>query len=65
LIDHDVSLIAACCEATIGLDFGNLLAHGPTKEVLASPEVRLAYMGEASGTGDTEEESSVNFRAIA
>ncbi|MEY4730223.1 MAG: hypothetical protein RL020_1381 [Pseudomonadota bacterium] len=45
LIDHDVALIAACCEHTMVLDFGKLLALGPTKEVLEQPEVRRAYLG--------------------
>lgn len=47
LIDHDVALIAACCEVTMVLDFGKLLACGPTEEVLALPQVRRAYLGEA------------------
>jgi len=46
LIDHDVALIDACCEETIVLDFGSLLAQGPTKEVLNDPSVRKAYLGE-------------------
>jgi branched-chain amino acid transport system ATP-binding protein len=46
LIDHDVALIVACCEETMVLDFGVLLALGPTKEVLERPEVRRAYLGD-------------------
>jgi branched-chain amino acid transport system ATP-binding protein len=46
LIDHDVALIVACCEETLVLDFGNLLALGPTKDVLERPEVRRAYLGD-------------------
>jgi len=45
LIDHDVELIAACCMQTMVLDFGRLLAVGPTAEVLEKPEVRRAYLG--------------------
>jgi ABC-type branched-subunit amino acid transport system ATPase component len=45
LVDHDVALIAACCEETMVLDFGRLLALGPTAEVLRQPEVRRAYLG--------------------
>ncbi|MBC7940378.1 MAG: ABC transporter ATP-binding protein [Chitinophagaceae bacterium] len=48
LIDHDVALIAACCEVCMVLDFGKLLATGPTVEVLSLPEVRRAYLGEAA-----------------
>jgi ABC-type branched-subunit amino acid transport system ATPase component len=46
LIDHDVDLISACCVQTMVLDFGQLLALGPTPEVLKKPEVRRAYLGE-------------------
>ena len=46
LIDHDVALIAACCEQTMVLDFGKLLALGPTAQVLEQPEVRRAYLGD-------------------
>jgi len=46
LIDHDVALIDACCEQTMVLDFGRLLAKGRTAEVLSDPLVRKAYLGE-------------------
>ena len=46
LIDHDVALIVACCEETMVLDFGKLLALGPTKDVLEQAEVRRAYLGD-------------------
>jgi branched-chain amino acid transport system ATP-binding protein len=46
LIDHDVALISACCEETMVLDFGRLLALGPTASVLQDPQVRRAYLGE-------------------
>lgn len=45
LIDHDVDLIAACCMQTMVLDFGKLLALGPTLDVLKQPEVQRAYLG--------------------
>jgi branched-chain amino acid transport system ATP-binding protein len=45
LIDHDVDLIAATCGQTLVLDFGQRLALGPTREVLADPAVRRAYLG--------------------
>ncbi len=45
LIDHDVSLISACCMETMVLDFGRLLALGPTRDVLKDPEVQRAYLG--------------------
>ncbi len=45
LIDHDVSLISACCVETMVLDFGKLLALGPTLDVLKDPDVQRAYLG--------------------
>jgi branched-chain amino acid transport system ATP-binding protein len=45
LIDHDVELIKRTCTQTLVLDFGQLLAVGPTMEVLNAPEVRSAYLG--------------------
>lgn len=45
LIDHDVELIAATCPTTLVLDFGELIAFGPTGEVLKDERVRAAYLG--------------------
>jgi ABC-type branched-subunit amino acid transport system ATPase component len=45
LVDHDMSLVSACCEVTAVLDFGELLAAGPTAEVLRDERVIRAYLG--------------------
>jgi branched-chain amino acid transport system ATP-binding protein len=45
LIDHDVALISSCCHETMVLDFGKLLALGPTRDVLKNPDVQRAYLG--------------------
>ncbi|HYB29232.1 MAG TPA: ATP-binding cassette domain-containing protein [Solirubrobacteraceae bacterium] len=45
LVDHDMSLVSACCEVTAVLDFGRLLASGPTAEVLRDERVIRAYLG--------------------
>lgn len=45
LIDHDVELIKGTCTQTLVLDFGQLLAVGPTHDVLNAPQVRRAYLG--------------------
>jgi branched-chain amino acid transport system ATP-binding protein len=45
LIDHDADLIASVCMETMVLDFGKLLAFGPTRSVLDDPVVRRAYLG--------------------
>lgn len=46
IIDHDVDLIRSMCSETMVLDYGKLLALGPTQSVLADPSVRRAYLGE-------------------
>ena len=45
LVDHDMSLVSACCETTAVLDFGKLIASGPTAEVLRNEHVINAYLG--------------------
>jgi len=45
LVDHDMSLVSACCEVTAVLDFGKLIASGPTAEVLRNEHVIRAYLG--------------------
>jgi branched-chain amino acid transport system ATP-binding protein len=45
LVDHDMSLVSACCETTAVLDFGKLIAAGPTTEVLRNEHVIRAYLG--------------------
>jgi branched-chain amino acid transport system ATP-binding protein len=45
LVDHDMSLVSACCGVTAVLDFGKLLASGPTGEVLRDERVMRAYLG--------------------
>ena len=45
LVDHDMSLVSACCETTAVLDFGRLIASGPTAHVLRDEAVINAYLG--------------------
>ncbi len=45
LVDHDMSLVSGCCETTAVLDFGKLIASGPTDEVLRNEHVIKAYLG--------------------
>ena len=45
LVDHDMSLVSACCATTAVLDFGKLIAAGPTAEVLRDEKVVAAYLG--------------------
>jgi ABC-type branched-subunit amino acid transport system ATPase component len=45
LVDHDMSLVSACCATTAVLDFGRLIASGATPEVLRNEHVIRAYLG--------------------
>jgi branched-chain amino acid transport system ATP-binding protein len=45
LVDHDMSLVSACCTRTAVLDFGKLIASGETRDVLRDDEVKKAYLG--------------------
>jgi ABC-type branched-subunit amino acid transport system ATPase component len=45
LVDHDMSLVSACCEFVAVLDFGKLIAAGPTAEALRDEHVVRAYIG--------------------
>jgi branched-chain amino acid transport system ATP-binding protein len=45
LVDHDMSLVSACCGVTAVLDFGVIIASGKTEEVLRNKDVMRAYLG--------------------
>ena len=40
-----MSLVSACCQVTAVLDFGKLIAAGPTSEVVRDEHVVRAYLG--------------------
>jgi branched-chain amino acid transport system ATP-binding protein len=45
LVEHDVELVRSVTGRLYVLDFGTLIAEGPTAEVLGSEAVRKAYLG--------------------
>jgi branched-chain amino acid transport system ATP-binding protein len=47
LVDHDMDLVGATCLHVAVLDFGHIIAEGPTQEVLRNPKVMAAYLGTA------------------
>ena len=49
VIEHVMDVITACCDRTAVLDFGKLIALGPTRAVLADPTVAAVYLGTAAG----------------
>jgi branched-chain amino acid transport system ATP-binding protein len=54
LVDHDMSLVSACCEVTAVLDFGKLIAAGPTADVLRDDQVIRAYLGTEDQEGSAK-----------
>jgi branched-chain amino acid transport system permease protein len=45
LVDHDMDLVRAACAFVTVLDFGRVIASGPTAKVLELPAVKTAYLG--------------------
>ena len=45
LVEHDVEFVRSFVSRVFVLDFGTLIATGPTADVLGSDEVRRAYLG--------------------
>jgi ABC-type branched-subunit amino acid transport system ATPase component len=45
LIEHDMTLVRAACDAVVVLNFGVELAHGTPAEIARDPRVVEAYLG--------------------
>jgi ABC-type branched-subunit amino acid transport system ATPase component len=45
LVDHDMDLVGITCDHLTVLDFGIVIADGPTKDVLNDSKVMQAYLG--------------------
>jgi branched-chain amino acid transport system ATP-binding protein len=56
LVDHDMSLVSACCQTTAVIDFGKLIASGSTPDVLRNEDVMRAYLGTETDVGAEQEE---------
>ena len=46
LVEHDVEFVRSLVERVFVLDFGTLIASGPTEDVFADSAVRKAYLGD-------------------
>ncbi|MFE2872233.1 ATP-binding cassette domain-containing protein [Embleya sp. NPDC059259] len=47
LVEHDMELVRVACREVTVLDFGKVIAAGPTEDVLRDPAVSAAYLGGA------------------
>jgi ABC-type branched-subunit amino acid transport system ATPase component/branched-subunit amino acid ABC-type transport system permease component len=50
LVEHDLSLVTKICDYIYVMDFGGMLFQGAPAEVLSSPAVRAAYLGDEVAT---------------
>jgi ABC-type branched-subunit amino acid transport system ATPase component/branched-subunit amino acid ABC-type transport system permease component len=47
LVEHDMSLVTEVCDHIYVVDFGQLIFEGTPAEMIASPVVQAAYLGDA------------------
>ena len=57
LIEHNVDVVATVSDVIIALDFGHVIAHGSSDEVLKDPAVRSAYLGSSAAVARVSEEA--------
>jgi ABC-type branched-subunit amino acid transport system ATPase component len=55
LVEHDVEMVQAFTSRTAVLDFGTLIAEGPTAAVMDDAAVRTAYLGDTAGIDELVE----------
>jgi ABC-type branched-subunit amino acid transport system ATPase component len=53
LVEHDMALVREVCDSVYVLDFGMLIFEGDPQEMLASAQVRAAYLGDAAVTASS------------
>jgi ABC-type branched-subunit amino acid transport system ATPase component len=58
LVEHDVDMVRAFVSRLSVLDFGTLIAEGPTAEVMDDQAVRKAYLGEIGAVHAVEHEAT-------
>ena len=68
LVEHDVELVASFTERCYVLDFGTLIAEGPTREVLDEPRGPACLPRDVErrrATSDTERSATSESEATA
>ena len=63
LVEHNVDVVAEVCDDLLVLDFGRILAAGPTAEILRSDAVRSAYLGESGAPSPSPDLASDGERS--
>ncbi|MBV9661703.1 MAG: ATP-binding cassette domain-containing protein [Acidimicrobiales bacterium] len=56
LIEHSMDVIRRACDRVVVLDFGRVIADGPTASVLERPDVQEAFLGRTDLEPDREPE---------
>jgi branched-chain amino acid transport system ATP-binding protein len=51
LVEHDIELVSSFTTRSYLLDFGEMLTEGPTAKVMASDQMRAAYLGDLEVAG--------------
>jgi len=46
VIEHDMPLVAAVSDRLVALEAGEVIAEGPSAEVLSDPRVVASYLGD-------------------
>jgi len=54
VIEHVMEVITECCDRTVVLDLGTMIADGPTQQVLADPAVAAVYLGTSASSPSDE-----------
>lgn len=64
VIEHDMELVRLVCTSLVVLDFGKVIASGPTAEILQRSDVAAAYLGDdVAAEKELEEIAAQHVRA--